>query len=153
ESFSIYCNNWRLLSQPMKTAAVLLFAAALASAEEYTLGPDSQPQAGVPKGSVTKFTLAPGKFYPGTPHNYAIYAPAQYDPAKPAPFMIFLDGSGALNNNVRAPVVFDNLIARKELPPMIGVFIDPGVLPVVSQNAQNRFERVFEYDSLSDRFV
>jgi sugar lactone lactonase YvrE/predicted esterase len=50
------------------------------------------------------------------------------------------------------PVVFDNLIAKHELPPMIGIFVDPGVLPAVSDAVQNRFERVFEYDSLSDRF-
>ena len=43
------------------------------------LGPDSQPQDGAPKGTVTKFTLAPGKDYPGTPHNCAVYVPAQYD--------------------------------------------------------------------------
>src|SRR5262249_48499164 len=93
------------------------------------------------------------KFYPGTPHNYAIYVPAQYDAAKPAPFMIFLDGSGALSDNVRVPVVFDNLIAKHDLPPLIGIFVDPGILPALSDQAQNRFERVFEYDSLSDRYA
>ena len=117
-----------------------------------TLGPDSQPRDGVPKGTVTRLKLEPGKFYPGTPHNYAIYVPAQYDAAKPAPFMIFLDGSGSLNNSMRVPVVFDNLIASGDLPPLIGIFVDPGVLPAVSDTAQNRFERVFEYDSLSDRY-
>jgi gluconolactonase len=121
-------------------------------AEDYALGPDSQPQPGVAKGAVTKHKLAPGKFYPGTPHDYSIYVPAQYDASKPAPLMIFLDGSGALNNSVRVPVVFDNLIAKHELPPLIGIFVDPGVLPAVSDQAQNRFERVFEYDSLSDRY-
>ena len=137
----------------MKTAALfLLCATALVSAEEYALGPDSQPQPGVPKGTVSKYKLEPGKFYPGTPHNYAIYVPAQYDAAKPAAFMIFLDGSGSLNNNVRVPVVFDNLIAKHDLPPLIGIFVDPGILPTVSAQAQNRFERVFEYDSLSDRY-
>jgi gluconolactonase len=35
---------------------------------------------------------------------------------------------------------------------MIGIFVDPGVLPVVSGEAQSRFERIFEYDSLSDRY-
>ena len=137
----------------MKTAALfLLCATAIVSAEEYALGPDSQPQPGVPKGTVSKYKLEPGKFYPGTPHNYAIYVPAQYDAAKPAAFMIFLDGSGSLNNNVRVPVVFDNLIAKHDLPPLIGIFVDPGVLPAVTSQAQNRFERVFEYDSLSDRY-
>jgi gluconolactonase len=130
----------------------LLFAATLLPAEDYVLGPDSQPQAGVPKGAVTKHELNPGVFYPGTPHKYSIYVPAQYNAAKPAPFMIFLDGSGYLNNGVRVQVVFDNLIAKHELPPLIGIFVDPGVLPAVSSSAQNRFERVFEYDSLTDRY-
>ena len=137
----------------MKTAAlIVLCAAALLHAQDYSLGPDSQPKDGVPKGTVTRLKLEPGKFYPGTPHNYATYVPAQYNAAKPAPFMIFLDGSGSLNNSVRVPVVFDNLIASGDLPPLIGIFVDPGVLPTVSETAQNRFERVFEYDSLSDRY-
>jgi len=136
----------------MKTLALLtLFGAALLPAQDYSLGPDSQPRDGVPKGTVTRLKLEQGKFYPGTPHNYAIYVPAQYNAAKPAPFMIFLDGTGSLNNSVRVPVVFDNLIASGDLPPLIGIFVDPGTLPAVS-DAQNRFERVFEYDSLSDRY-
>ena len=53
---------------------------------------------------------------------------------------------------MRVPVVFDNLIAKHDLPPMIGIFVDPGVLPALSDQAQSRFERVFEYDSLSDRY-
>ena len=127
-------------------------AAGVLYAQDYALGPDSQPQAGVPKGTLTKHKLAPGKFYPGTPHDYSVYVPSQYDASKPAPFMVFLDGSGALNNSVRVPVVFDNLIAKRELPPMIGIFVDPGVLPALSDQVQSRFERVFEYDSLSDRY-
>src|SRR5579864_1116566 len=138
---------------PMRSLALVFCAATLLHGQNYPLGPESQPQAGVPKGTVTRLKLDPGKFYPGTPHNYAIYVPAQYDAAKPAPFMIFLDGSGSLSNNVRVPVVFDNLIAKHELPPLIGIFVDPGVLPAVSDQSQNRFERVFEYDSLSDRFA
>jgi len=45
-----------------------LCAGALLSAEEYVLGPDSQMRPGVPKGTVTAHVLAPGKYYPGTPH-------------------------------------------------------------------------------------
>ncbi len=131
---------------------MMLFAAASLRGQTYVLGPDSQPQDGVPKGSVTKHVLAAGAFYPGTPHNYAVYVPAQYDAKKPTPFMVFLDGTGYLGNGIRVPVVLDNLIAKHELPPMIGIFVDPGVLPAISDEAQSRFERVFEYDSLSDRY-
>src|SRR5271155_5013013 len=92
--------------------AVLLALSAFGlHAEDYTLGPDSQPQAGVPKGTVTKFMLAPGKDYPGTPHNCAVYVPAEYDASKPTAFMVFLDGSGYLGAGIGIPVVFDNLIA------------------------------------------
>jgi len=132
---------------------LLLLAFQLAPGEEYTLGPDSQPQNGVPKGTVTHFVLKPGKYYPGTPHNCALYVPAQYDAGKPTPFMIFLDGSQALGNGVRVPVVLDNLIAKHDLPPMIAIFIDPGILPALSDADQNRYNRIFEYDSLSNRFA
>jgi len=136
----------------MKTLFLTLLVTTISTAaDDYVLGPDSQPQPGVPKGVVTRLTLPPGKFFPGTPHNYAVYVPAQYDASKPTPFMIYLDGLGALGNGMRLPVVFDNLIAKHDLPPMIGIFVDPGVLPATG-DVQNRFERVFEYDSLSDRF-
>jgi enterochelin esterase-like enzyme/sugar lactone lactonase YvrE len=138
--------------KPRALPLLLVLAAALLPAQTYTLGADSQAHDDVPKGTVTKYVLKPGRFYPGTPHNYSVYVPAQYDAAKPAPFMIFLDGSGALGNGERVPVVFDNLIASHDLPPMIGIFIDPGVLPALSGDAQSRYERIFEYDSLSDRF-
>lgn len=127
-------------------------SSAILHAEDYVLGPDSQPQPGVPKGVVTKYKLEPGNFYPGVPHNYSIYVPAQYNAAKPAAFMIYMDGGGSTGNGQRVPVVFDNLIAKHELPPLIGIFVDPGMLPTVSRDAQSRFERVFEYDSLSDRY-
>ena len=119
---------------------------------DYSLGADSQPQPDVPKGAVSRHTLAPGKFFPGTPHNYQVYVPAQYDASRPIAFMIFLDGSGYAGNNVRVPVVLDNLIARRDVPPMIAIFLDPGIMPALSDQAQNRYERIFEYDSLTPRF-
>jgi enterochelin esterase-like enzyme len=102
------------------------------------------------QGTVTKHQLAPGRFFPGTPHTYFVYVPAQYDAAKPSPFMIYMDGSGPAKT---IPPVFDALIAAHKIPPMIGIFVDPGVLPPASETAQSRFERVFEYDSMSDRFA
>jgi enterochelin esterase-like enzyme/sugar lactone lactonase YvrE len=112
---------------------------------KYAPAPESQPQPDTPKGTVTQGVLAPGKFYPGTPHNYSVYVPAQYNAAKPAPFMIFLDGG---SNNV----IFDNLIAKGEIPPMIGIFINPGVLPAIG-DARARAERIFEYDSINGRYA
>jgi len=119
----------------------------------YALGADSQPQPGVATGTVTKYTLPPGKYFPGTPHNYQVYVPAGAAADRPLPYMIFLDGSGYAGDNVRVPVVLDNLIAKRELPPMAAIFIDPGVMPALSEEAQNRYERIFEYDSLTPRFA
>jgi gluconolactonase len=119
---------------------------------DYSLTPDSQPQPGVPIGTVTKHVLAPGKFFPGTPHNYQLYVPAQYDASRPMAYMIFLDGSGYAGDAVRVPVVLDNLIARRQIPPMMAIFVDPGIMPALSDQAQNRYERIFEYDSLTPRF-
>lgn len=119
---------------------------------DYSLGPDSQPQQGVVTGTLTRHVLVPGKVFPGSAHNYQVYVPAQYDPARPAPYMIFLDGSGYAGNGVRAPVVLDNLIARGDVPAMIAIFVDPGIMPALSDQAQNRYERIFEYDSLTPRF-
>ena len=55
--------------------------------------------------------------------------------------------------NWRVPVVFDNLIHKKEMPVTIGIFINPGVVPAASDNALARFNRSFEYDGLGDRYV
>src|SRR3954453_8906535 len=118
----------------------------------YALAADSQPQPGVATGTVTKYTLAPGKYFPGTPHSYQVYVPAAA-PDRPLPYMIFPDGSGYAGDNVRVPVVLDNLIAKHDLPPMAAIFIDPGIMPALSEEAQNRYERIFEYDSLTPRFA
>ncbi|AFL87037.1 enterochelin esterase-like enzyme [Terriglobus roseus DSM 18391] len=129
----------------------LLFLTIASAKAQYQPGPDSQVQ-NVPHGIVEKLVLAPGKFYPGTPHNYAIYLPANA-PATPLPYMIFLDGTSYLGNNLRAANVLDNLIAAKQIPPMAAIFVDPGILPAIRPDAQNRYERIFEYDSLSARYV
>jgi hypothetical protein len=94
----------------------------------YKLGPDSLPQDGVPKGEIRgPFTVA-SNAYPGTQHTYWVYVPAQYDPAAPVSLMIYNDGQAFMNpdGDMRAQNVMDNLIFRRELPVMIGVFINPG---------------------------
>lgn len=132
--------------------AVAVFLSLTARAQEpYPPTPDSEVQ-NIPHGTVEKLTLPAGKFYPGTPHTVSIYLPLNAGSA-PLPYMIFLDGSGYLGGRMRAATVLDNLIAKHQLPPMAGIFIDPGILPAIRPDAQNRYERVFEYDSLSNRYV
>src|SRR5580700_940103 len=126
----------------------------------YRLGPDSLPQDGVPKGEIRgPFTL-PSNAYPGTQHTYWIYVPAQYDPALPASVMIYNDGQAFLNaeGDVRAQNVMDNLIFRRELPVMIGVFINPGRRPDqpepnLSEWGDHTTNRVTEYNTLDDKYA
>lgn len=127
--------------------------------DDYTLGPDSQPREEVPHGELKKMPpFAASQVFPGTTHEWSIYVPKQYDGAKPACVMIFFDGSGyaKIDGHTRVPVVFDNLIASKEMPVTIGVFIDPGTLKATEPGAKDKSNRSVEYDSLGDanaRFV
>jgi enterochelin esterase-like enzyme len=97
----------------------------------YKLGPDSMVQEGVPHGKLVGPLNLPCQVYPGTAHTYWVYVPAQYNASKPASLMIFNDGQAFKNEkgDVRAQNVMDNLIHRREIPVMIGVFINPGKTP------------------------
>src|SRR3954453_22517280 len=103
------CNMTVMLS---RTLAVFLFTVALGAQQQYSLGPDSQPQAGVPKGKVTKYSWTTSKIFPGSTRDYWVYVPAQYDGSRPACVMVFNDGAGFQSETGawRTPVVFDNLI-------------------------------------------
>src|SRR5215471_18078659 len=126
----------------------------------YHLGPDSLPQEGVPKGEVRgPFTL-PSEAYPGTQHTYWVYVPAQYDPAVPASLMIFQDGQAFMNpdTDIRAQNVMDNLIHRREIPVMIGVFINPGRRPDqpepnIKEWGDRTTNRPTEYNTLDDKYA
>jgi gluconolactonase len=133
----------------------LLFSFSVQAADDYVLGPDSMPQAGVPEGSIEKLFFKDSKIYPGTERDWWIYVPAQYDPAKPACLMVWQDGGGRVTRDGqwRVPVVFDNLIHSGEMPVTIGVFINPGVVPAVNANAEARYNRSFEYDGMGDRYA
>ncbi|MEO6183146.1 MAG: SMP-30/gluconolactonase/LRE family protein [Verrucomicrobiota bacterium] len=118
------------------------------AADDYLPGPDSKPQDGVPKGEVLKFNFEKSKIFPGTTREVNVYVPAQYDPTNPACLYVNQDG---LQWN--APVVFDNLIHKKEMPVTIGVFVMHGRVKAAAANALDRFNRSYEYDGLGDSYV
>jgi enterochelin esterase-like enzyme len=123
---------------------------------QYQLGPDSMPQEGVPRGELIKMPpFTNSAVFPGTVRDWWIYVPKQYDPAQPAALMVFQDGGSysSSNGSYRVPTVFDNLIARKEMPVTIGVFINPGMIPAADGNRRPRSNRSFEYDSLGDQYA
>jgi len=135
-------------------SVLLLMLACVPVAAQYTLGPDSQPRDGVPKGIVTKYSWNDSKIYPGTTRDYWVYVPAQYDGSKPACVMIFQDGGGFITENGawRVPIVFDNLIQQGAMPLTIGIFINPGVMPAASPALAPRYNRSYEYDAMGDRY-
>ncbi|MDQ6678555.1 MAG: alpha/beta hydrolase-fold protein [Acidobacteriota bacterium] len=126
----------------------------------YQLGPDSMPQEGVSKGEIRGPFNLPSKAYPGTSHTYWVYVPAQYDPTVPASLMIFNDGQAfkAADGDARAQNVMDNLIYRREIPVMIGVFINPGRSPDQPEPTPRDWgdrntNRPTEYNTLDDRYA
>ena len=121
----------------------------LKAADEYPAHPDSVVQPGVLQGELLKFEFSASKIFPGTTRTVTVYVPRQYDPAKPA--CVYVNQDGVQNN---APVVFDNLIAKGELPVIIGVFVTPGVVAAANPElALSRFNRSYEYDGLGDGYA
>jgi enterochelin esterase family protein len=148
----------------LSLALIFLVGAALVQAaptdEVYHLGPDSTTQPGVPQGKVVGPTTLPSQVYPNTTRNYWVYVPAQYDAAKPACLMIFQDGHAfvGLKGEYRIPIVFDNLVYRREMPVTIGVFINPGHTPEQTESTDSEWgdstnNRRIEYNALDDKYA
>jgi enterochelin esterase-like enzyme len=117
----------------------------LSAPVRYTHGPDSFRQPGVPLGTILEHELNASRVFLGTNRRYSVYVPAQYTGSEPASLMVFQDGRLYLDpeGEIRASIVFDNLIHRREMPVTIGIFIDPG-------EPENRN---VEYDAFSDAYA
>ena len=146
-----------LLTVAMSTASIAWTAAAQAptrTPDDYPIPPEALARKeGVPTGRVAMFDFTDSKVFPGTERQGWVYIPAQYDPAKPAGLMVFQDGHAYVSaqGRMRAPVVLDNLIARGDVPVLVGVFINPGHRGSNAPNANGwgpRSNRSLEYDGL-----
>lgn len=137
----------------------LCFSTVLLAVDDYQLGPDSLERArNVPQGRVESFEFHESKVFPGTTRDGWVYIPSQYDASKPAALMVFQDGHAYVSEKgqQRVPIVFDNLIARGEMPVTIGVFINPGHIGTnapASNGWGDRNNRSLEYDSLGDAYA
>lgn len=124
----------------------------------YPLGQDSLANSSVPKGRLEGPHLFHSKVIADTVRKYWVYVPAQYDPASPACVLVFQDGTRAINPNgvLRVPQVLENLIAKKQIPVTIGIFITPGQRgdefpdSIGTGNPNNRDR---EYDVLNDTYA
>jgi enterochelin esterase family protein len=115
------------------------------SVEVYNDPPELTARPGVPRGKLTHQPPWESKIFPGSRREWWVYVPAQYKDDQPACVMVFQDGAGYTGF---VPNVFDNLIAKGEMPVTVAVFINPG-----AGGEGGRGQRSLEYDTLSDRYA
>jgi enterochelin esterase family protein len=134
------------------------------AADDFVESADHRVHPSTPHGTVTQMPQWESKIFPGTVRDWWVYVPAQFKPDGSASVMVFQDGSGYKNTtgDWRIPVVFDNLIAKGEMPVTVGIFINPGTAPLKPGEPPRKrpdgrpapaTNRSFEYDSLGDRYA
>ncbi len=127
------------------------------AADDFVESPDHRVNESIPHGTVTPMPAWESKVFDGTVRDWWVYVPAQFKPDGSAAVMVFQDGHDYVNvkGNWRVPVVFDNLIAKGEMPPTVAIFINPGhdKTKEKPQSAWKGSNRSFEYDSLGDRYA
>lgn len=108
-----------------------------------------------PRGRVVQGVFEASTSFPGSRREWSLYVPAEYSGAEPARLMVFQDGPAyaKADGPYRVPLVFDDLIAKGEMPVTIAVFVTPGTIPADWPGAKDRSNRSFEYDSLGDRYA
>ena len=102
----------------------------------------------IPKGVLKEFTFEESKVFPGTRRLVTVFIPAQYDGSQPACVYVRQDGYRANEKEM-----LERLIAAKEMPVTVGIFIKPGELPAPEKSASSRRNRCFEYDGVGDNYV
>ncbi len=112
----------------------------------------AQPVSKFPVGEIRGPFIWKSKIYPGTERNYWVYVPKQYNASKPTCTMIVQDGLSRAEG-WKLSSTLDSLIALKEIPVVIGIFIDHGKVSASVNDNYPRFNRSFEYDALGDRYA
>ncbi len=141
-------SEFKTLQKDQATAA-----ASTSGDEPYTLSMDSMLLEDVPRGEFTQYHWRSEHIYAGTERDYWLYVPGQYDGTQAACLMVFQDAEFYLKPEVNVPVVFDNLIARQDMPITIGLFVSPGDKGPGSPAYGGNDNRRFEYDSLGDQYA
>lgn len=113
---------------------------------EYPIPKEALERLGVKKGEVLGPFFNESKQFPNTEHAFWIYVPANYTAKKPPCLTVSFDGIN-MANKWRLPIIFDNLIHDKIIPPTIGVFISPGVIVTRNTDSNDKPNRSVEYDA------
>ncbi|MCW3051117.1 MAG: gluconolactonase, partial [Chthonomonadales bacterium] len=106
--------------------------------------PDLKPEA-IPRGQIKSAAFTHSLVFPGTVRPLTVFIPAQYDGSKPACVYIKTDGY-----NPGEKDFLETLIAAKQMPVTIGVFVGPGDVPAPMKGTMGRRNRDFEYDGVGD---
>jgi enterochelin esterase family protein len=113
--------------------------------------PDSYPVEGVPHGRLSERKTLTSKIYPAMSSNYWVYVNAGANTVEGAPLMVWQDGETIVGNQdlmrLRLQMVTDNLVAKKLIPPMVHVLIQPG-----TNGEEGRVMRSLQYDSVSPHY-
>jgi gluconolactonase len=132
------------LVKPLAGSTTQASGVASGTAPSTYVPPEIKPEA-VLKGEIKECTFSGSSIFPGTQRQVTVFIPAQYDRSKPACVYVKTDGY-----NPREKVLLETLIATKEMPVTIGVFVRPGELPATVKGTIGRRNRCFEYDSVGD---
>jgi enterochelin esterase-like enzyme/sugar lactone lactonase YvrE len=110
--------------------------------------PPAIKQENILPGQTRRFRFSTSKIFPGTVRDGTVFIPAQYDGKTPACVYVRTDGF-----NPREKTLLETMIATKEMPVAIGVFVRSGEVPAPVKGALGRRNRDFEYDGVSDNNV
>lgn len=118
----------------------------------YEYGPDSVRHDDVPRGTLEELRVDDSARFPGTSRRVWIHRPAGLLPSEESAVMFFNDGWWYLDpdGDVRGGIVLDNLAAAGDLPPMTGVFVDPGTMEVDGVPTKHRNA---EYDAFGATYA
>ena len=109
------------------------------------------PRSDMALGTTTTGICPPGHVYPGLPHSYQRYLPA--DASGPLALLVFLDGARYLGPEANAAAVLYQLIDTGDLPPAAALFVEPGAegpgLPIYGGPGN----RSVEYDTPGDAYA
>ncbi len=111
------------------------------------LPPAIKPEDVLP-GVTKQCSFTKSVIFPGTVRDVTVFIPAQYDGSKPACVYVKTDGY-----TPKEKQLLEMLIATKEMPVTIGVFVRPGDLPAPMKGTLGRRNRCFEYDGVGDNNV
>jgi enterochelin esterase family protein len=155
-AFAQDVGNVQAFTYHLKNASGKMLGSNQVKIEYYPYPEDSFPKDGVPQGVLHPHSWTDSKIFPNTERDFLVYIPKQYDGSQAAALMVFQDGLRHAERDsaggLRAPVVFDNLIASGAMPVTIGIFINPGRFPDQPEGSKPR-NRSVEYDSLGDHYV